>query len=253
LAFGYQIYCDFSGYTDMALGAAEVLGIRLRPNFRAPYHSASLQEFWTRWHMSLSTWFRDYVYIPLGGNRVSGGRWALNILVVFVLSGVWHGANWTFLIWGLYHGIVLIGERAAGHLSSAVSRSAVTASGRTKLFRIVRTFCLVTAGWVLFRASSLHVAGSIFYKIGADWGSFLTPERLLAELSRFKWKPIEIAVTLLAILMVELGDTFQSRVSVRDWLSRRPLAVRWAGYYSLLLFILFFGHFNGAPFIYFQF
>jgi alginate O-acetyltransferase complex protein AlgI len=254
LAFGYQIYCDFSGYTDMALGAAEVLGIRLRPNFRAPYHSASLQEFWTRWHMSLSTWFRDYVYIPLGGNRVSGGRWALNILVVFVLSGVWHGANWTFLVWGLYHGIVLIGERAAGHLSTAASSSAVPASGRrTKLFRIVRTFCLVTAGWVLFRASSLHVAGSIFYKIGADWESFLTPERLLAELSRFKWQRIDIVVTLLAILVVELGDTVQSRISVRDWLSRRPLAVRWVGYYSLLLFILIFGHFNGAPFIYFQF
>src|SRR5580700_10722651 len=98
VAFGYQIYCDFSGYTDIAIGSAEVLGIRLTPNFRAPYHSPSLQEFWTRWHMSLSTWFRDYVYVPLGGNRVSSLRWGFNILILFALSGVWHGANWTFIL-----------------------------------------------------------------------------------------------------------------------------------------------------------
>jgi alginate O-acetyltransferase complex protein AlgI len=255
VAFGYQIYCDFSGYTDIAIGSAEVLGIRLRPNFRAPYHSRSLQEFWTRWHMSLSTWFRDYVYIPLGGNRVSPARWALNILIVFVLSGVWHGANWTFLVWGIYHGVLMIAGRFTQSLWSTASRVVRIrpSPNWSRTFDVARTFFLVTVGWVLFRASSIHAAGTIFYRVFADWESFLTPERVLRELAGFKWQPLDISVTLLAILVVELGDTFQSYVSVREWLSRRPLVVRWAAYYSLLLFIQLFGHFNGPPFIYFQF
>jgi len=255
VAFGYQIYCDFSGYTDIAIGSAEVLGIRLRPNFRAPYHARSLPEFWTRWHMSLSTWFRDYVYIPLGGNRVSPARWALNILIVFLLSGVWHGANWTFLVWGFYHGILMIAGRFAQSFRSAAARVVRIRPSPmwSRTLDVARTFFLVTVGWAFFRASSLHSAGSIFYTIIADRESFLTPERMLTELARFKWQPLDIFVTLLAILVVELGDTLQSYVSVREWLSRQRVAVRWAGYYALLLFVLFFGHFNGPPFIYFQF
>jgi alginate O-acetyltransferase complex protein AlgI len=255
VAFGYQIYCDFSGYTDIAIGSAEVLGIRLRPNFRAPYHSASLQEFWTRWHMSLSTWFRDYVYVPLGGNRVSSLRWGFNILIVFALSGVWHGANWTFILWGLYHGVLMIAERFARHVMGAVSgigRFRPSAS-LSRTVKVASTFALVTAGWVLFRAPSIQAAGTIYSKVATDWQSFLTLERVLNELAVIKWQPIDMLVTLLAIGVVELGDTFQSFGSVRDWLSRRPFAVRWAGYYALLAFIMFFGHFSGQPFIYFQF
>ena len=163
LAFGYQIYCDFSGYTDIAIGSAEVMGITLRPNFRAPYHAASLHEFWTRWHMSLSTWFRDYVYIPLGGNRVSAARWAFNILVVFALSGIWHGANWTFVLWGLYHGLLVIGERTGRSLLGTVSgpRNWRPRPGLSRSVRVAATFALVTVGWVLFRAPSLQAARTI--------------------------------------------------------------------------------------------
>ncbi len=172
-----------------------------------------------------------------------------------MLSGVWHGANWTFLVWGFYHAILLIAERFTRNLWSTVSRVARIRPSPTwtRSFDIARTFGLVTVGWVLFRASSIHTAGTIFYTVAADWESFLTPERVLTELAGLKWQPLDICVTLLAIFAVELGDVFQSYVSVREWLSRRPLAVRWAAYYSLLLFIQFFGHFNGPPFIYFQF
>jgi len=255
VAFGYEIYCDFSGYTDIAIGSAEVMGIQLRPNFRAPYHSASLQEFWTRWHMSLSSWFRDYVYIPLGGSRVSAVRWAFNILVVFALSGIWHGANWTFVLWGLYHGLLMIGERAGQSAVGTVSRATSwRPSARLSRFvRVAATFALVTVGWVLFRAPSMQAAQTIYSKAVTDWESFLTLERVLQELAGLKWQPLDIVVTLLAIGVVEIGDTLQSYGSVRAWLSQRPFVVRWAGYYALLLCIMFFGHFSGHPFIYFQF
>jgi D-alanyl-lipoteichoic acid acyltransferase DltB (MBOAT superfamily) len=204
--------------------------------------------------MSLSTWFRDYVYIPLGGNRVSTARWSLNILIVFLLSGVWHGANWTFLVWGLYHGILIIVERfLRGLRVVAGAAQPERISNWSRSLGVVRTFCLVTAGWVLFRASSLQVAQTVFYKVATDWESFLTPERVLHELAGFKWQTHDIAITLLAILAVELGDLLQAYVPVRDWWKQRPWALRWAGYYTLLLSIGFFGHFNGAPFIYFQF
>ena len=106
--FAFQIYCDFAGYSYIAIGAARVMGITLMENFRQPYFSQSISEFWRRWHISLSTWFRDYLYIPLGGNRVAEWRWYFNLLIVFIVSGLWHGANWTFIIWGALHGLYLI-------------------------------------------------------------------------------------------------------------------------------------------------
>jgi hypothetical protein len=205
--------------------------------------------------MSLSTWFRDYVYIPLGGNRVSRPRWSFNILIVFLLSGIWHGANWTFLFWGLYHAILMILSRLTqGIRSGAARRLGIdAASSRVATFNVIRTFVLVSIGWVLFRAPSIEAARVVFRTIIVDWRSFLTPERLMGEVLGYRWHPIDLYVTLLAIVVLELGDTFQSYGSVRAWLSRRPLLVRWCAYYSLGLFILFFGRFNGPPFIYFQF
>lgn len=255
LAFGYQIYCDFSGYTDIALGSAEVMGIRLRPNFRAPYHSRDLGEFWTRWHMSLSTWFRDYVYIPLGGNRVSPARWAFNILVVFGLSGLWHGANWTFVAWGLYHGVLLIAGRFMHPIWDILYRTTAT-EGRRRLLTAVdigRTFLLVSAGWILFRASDIESATFMFRRIVVDWPSFLTPERFLSEMRVNGWEMWDTAVIALALLALEIGDTVGLRFSLRQWLAQRPVAVRWCGYYLLVAAILFCGQFGGPPFIYFQF
>lgn len=177
VAFGYQIYCDFSGYTDIALGSAEVLGIQLRPNFRVPYHATSIQDFWTRWHMSLSTWFRDYVYFPLEfrravacrgltaawSNRVSLALWTCNILFVFLLSGAWHGANWTFVAWGLYHGFLLVAGRFTHSLWKWIGGSRSRQKSRFhSALAVMQTFALVSAGWVFFRAGAFTMRAGSF-------------------------------------------------------------------------------------------
>ncbi len=152
LAYTFQIYFDFSGYSDMAIGLGRMFGFHFQENFQYPYVSESITEFWRRWHISLSSWFRDYVYFPLGGSRVaSQGRHILNLFAVWLLTGIWHGANWTFLVWGLYYFVLLVVEKSCGW----------DKRGRTRL-RIVPTFLLVNFGWVLFRAESLRAAGRFF-------------------------------------------------------------------------------------------
>jgi D-alanyl-lipoteichoic acid acyltransferase DltB (MBOAT superfamily) len=255
VGFGYQIYCDFSGYSDIAIGTAEVLGVRLMMNFRAPYHSRSIREFWTRWHISLSTWFRDYVYIPLGGNRVSAGRWAFNILIVFFLSGIWHGANWTFFVWGLYHAALIIAGRVVQGFTHVLHGFGRREQRRhlPAVVGIVWTFLLVMAGWVFFRAPSIHVAMTIFQRMAADWQSFLIPARLVGHLSLIGWQNWDTIVICLALLALEIGDTVALRFSIRKWLAEQSTVVRWAAYYMLVLALIVGGQFNGPPFIYFQF
>jgi alginate O-acetyltransferase complex protein AlgI len=157
-AIGYtvQLYFDFSGYSDMAIGLGRMLGFRLPENFARPYSSVTITEFWRRWHMSLSRWFRDYVYIPLGGNRRGSGRTYRNLTIVFVLTGFWHGAAWTYLIWGLYHGLLLVIERSFGLAREPISTGA-------RIGRRALTLLLVVIGWVLFRAPDL---GSAFAMLG---------------------------------------------------------------------------------------
>ncbi|HVA59097.1 MAG TPA: MBOAT family protein [Mycobacteriales bacterium] len=150
LAYTIQIYFDFSGYSDMAIGLGRMFGFRLPENFNRPYSAVSITDFWRRWHMSLSRWFRDYLYIPLGGNRRGGARTYLNLYIVFALTGFWHGANWTFLIWGLYHGTWLVIERATG--------LARIDAGHWQPLRRAATLLIVIVGWVLFRATSLTQA-----------------------------------------------------------------------------------------------
>jgi alginate O-acetyltransferase complex protein AlgI len=256
VVFGYQIYCDFSGYSDIAIGAAEVLDVSLTTNFRAPYHARSLRDFWARWHISLSTWFRDYVYIPLGGSRVSSARWAFNILVVFVLSGMWHGANWTFLLWGLHHGILLIasrfteGLRGAGYRRVGLDR----APRLLGTLETATTFWAVMIGWIFFRAPSLEVAGTIFNRIVTNWQPYLMPEYVMNEFLLNERNAFANALIALAgVILVEIGDSANLRFSVRDWLSVRPAVVRWSAYYAFIVIILLCGKFEGAPFIYFQF
>jgi len=155
LLFSIQIYCDFSGYCDIAIGSAKVMGFKLMENFNYPYFSASFREFWTRWHISLSGWFRDYVYIPLGGNRVGISSFIFNILIAFSLSGLWHGASWTFVIWGILHGLYVILERIIHGEKS-----------RHRPYRVVLTFLGVTFAWIFFRAASwedaIHVITHLF-------------------------------------------------------------------------------------------
>ncbi len=150
LAYTVQIYFDFSGYSDMAIGLALMFGLRLPENFNRPYSAVSITDFWRRWHMSLSRWFRDYLYIPLGGNRGSTGATYRNLFIVFILTGIWHGANWTFLVWGLFHGAMLAIERATGLAHAEPGRWAVP--------RRILTLLLVIIGWVMFRAESVPQA-----------------------------------------------------------------------------------------------
>jgi alginate O-acetyltransferase complex protein AlgI len=180
VCYTLQIYFDFSGYSDMAIGLAQLFGFRFKENFNYPYVSQSIQEFWRRWHISLSAWFRDYLYVPLGGNRVAPGRVYLNLVTVFFLCGLWHGASWTFVVWGLYHGAFLVIERLG--LAAWLGRM-------PRALRHAYALLVVMVGWVFFRAESLTGAAGLLQAMagfspahptayGVTW--YLTPELLLA-------------------------------------------------------------------------
>ncbi len=245
--FAYQIYCDFSGYSDIAIGSARVLGFRLMENFNNPYWSRSIAEFWRRWHISLSTWFRDYVYVPLGGSRAGTRYWYRNLLITFAVSGLWHGAAWTFVLWGVLNGIYLVSgiatkparERfwsAVGLRQDGFARSAVG---------ILATFALICAAWVPFRANSLEDAGYILTHFWRDWsiGNIGTPQFLLRQLP----------VAVLAIVALESVQFLHSRVSLTTVMASRPVAFRWSVYAGFVIGIVLFGVYRQTQFIYFQF
>jgi D-alanyl-lipoteichoic acid acyltransferase DltB (MBOAT superfamily) len=245
--FSVQIYCDFSGYSDIAIGAAEVMGVDLMKNFDRPYWSRSVGEFWRRWHISLSTWFRDYLYLPLGGNRVSPARWCLNILAVFAVSGLWHGANWTFVVWGALHGIYILvsrwslglRERISGWLGLAADHPLRVAC------QVFVTFNLVSFAWIFFRASSLRQAFSIVWHI-------LTPD-FDPRLRQTGFSGFELLVALGAIATMEAVHWLQIRGPLRARLARAPVHLRWSLYYGTVMALILFGTFNSRQFIYFQF
>lgn len=173
--FGVQIYCDFSGYSDVARGSAQVMGFRLMQNFNRPYFSKSISEFWRRWHISLSSWFKDYVYFPLGGNRTSTPRWYLNLVITFLISGLWHGANWTFIIWGLLHAIYMIVGDLTYSLRSKLW-AVIGLSESSPIRRFIQVFCtfsLVSFSWIFFRANSLENALYIVHHLFDGVGSFM--------------------------------------------------------------------------------
>lgn len=232
--FGIQIYADFSGYSLIAQGAALMMGIRLMDNFRTPYLSGSINEFWQRWHISLSTWFRDYVYIPLGGNKVKIGRWAINILVVFLLSGFWHGANWTFLIWGGIHGGLYLVER--------IWKSTSIPANLPKWIRrptgIIVTFFIVHLAWIFFRIEHLEDFKTIFQCLMHPKGS----ESLLLESQK-----MVMLVLFLVFDFALLNKRFDR------WIEQQVTGLRWTVYLILLFCILAFGGVTNHPFIYFQF
>ena len=157
--FTFQIYCDFSGYSDIAIGTARVMGFELRENFKRPYFSKSIREFWQRWHITLSTWFRDYVYIPLGGNRTIKWKWHYNILITFLVSGLWHGANWTFVIWGALHGTYLVTALILSNPKKIISSFLKKQNTFLNKFSDVAiTFILVSFAWIFFRANNIEDA-----------------------------------------------------------------------------------------------
>ncbi|HEV2478862.1 MAG TPA: MBOAT family O-acyltransferase [Puia sp.] len=255
--FAFQIYCDFSGYSDIAIGSARCMGYTLMTNFNKPYRATGIGEFWQRWHISLSTWFRDYLYIPLGGNRVSWARWCLNILIVFVLSGVWHGANWTFVIWGALHGAYLIGERSFNRMAGRGAEKRPV-GGLTVFLRRTIVFALVTFAWIFFRAQDLSQASYIIRHLFVG-----VPDQLREILANTHFARLQLLYlnqslgSLVAALLV-LGSllliqSLQREQSIDNWLGAKSRSFRWTFYYSLILCFISLGIFNGSEFIYFQF
>lgn len=246
--FAFQIYCDFSGYSDIAIGTARVMGFSLMDNFKQPYLARSIRDFWARWHISLSTWFRDYVYIPLGGNRRGLWRTMMNLFVVFLLSGLWHGANWTFVIWGALHGLFVVIEVFARHRGFKF----IPFNGRAAdLLRVLGVFVLVTLTWIFFRANSIedafYVLGHLFAPTYGDVTAPFAAGALLGAAFEF-WLSFALIGVLLAAEWV-----MSHRGAAQLWPARAPL--RWAMYYTLGAAVLFFGLYGtGAQqFIYFQF
>ncbi|MBC7835847.1 MAG: MBOAT family protein [Phycisphaerales bacterium] len=229
-AFAAQIYCDFSGYSDIAIGSSRLLGIKLPENFRHPYLATSITDFWRRWHISLSTWLRDYLYIPLGGNKKGVARTYVNLLITMILGGLWHGPGWHWIVWGTLHGAVLAIERAIG----VRGRSAGAAS---RLLTWFITFHIVCASWVLFRAQNLGQAVTVFKRIAA-WsdGEYYSG-----------WAP----VTVLALVLLS------GRLGLRErWVQMadaHPVALRWLSYAAVAVLVITFAGASNPEFIYFQF
>jgi D-alanyl-lipoteichoic acid acyltransferase DltB (MBOAT superfamily) len=234
--FSFQIYCDFSGYSDIARGAARVMGYELMVNFRQPYFSTSMGEFWRRWHISLSTWFRDYVYVPLGGSKVQTPRRAFNILVVFLVSGLWHGAAWHYVVWGALNGLLVL-------LEGFRQRAARTGLGR--LLRTVWVFHLATLCWIFFRADSIGDAWTVLARLPTGWS-----RSAALDLGTSTGHLASLVALVLALVAVDWSlETGALPRHFATW----PRWVRWPLYYACLLVVVFGGASTASRFIYFQF
>ena len=237
--FSFQIYCDFSGYSDIAIGTAKLFGIRLMRNFKVPYFSRDIAEFWRRWHISLTTWFRDYVYIPLGGSRVSKAKVVRNTFIIFLVSGFWHGANWTFLAWGAFHAVLFLPLILLGKNRKYTD---TIAEGRwlpnlKELGQMVLTFVLAVLGWILFRSQSIGEAMDFYTGlVNGGWHGFNPPMR---------------AITFVALMLV-VEWLQRGREHGLDMSGVRYRAMRYACYLTVLALIFVYGVFNES-FIYFQF
>jgi D-alanyl-lipoteichoic acid acyltransferase DltB (MBOAT superfamily) len=252
--FAFQIYCDFSGYTDIAIGIARTMGFDLMKNFKAPYFSKSITEFWRRWHISLSTWFRDYVYIPLGGSRKGGFRTYLNLFIVFLVSGLWHGAAITFVIWGVIHGVIIILEKALIPFRTNTFRKLKLDKNNfsSKLFFTAITFFIVCFAWIFFRANSVEDAWTIITNSGVDNFDGIN----YGGLYKLGLNLIEFWTAVTAIVLLIIFDYHHGRKSVYEWLNKQNLIFRYLVYICIVFTLLIFGIYGDmAPqeFIYFQF
>lgn len=245
LLFAVQIYCDFYSYSIIAKGSAKILGYDLMDNFRAPYLSASITEFWRRWHISLSTWFKDYLYIPLGGNRKGAFRKHLNVLIVFLVSGLWHGANYTFVLWGLIHGVFNILEDSFKGITKGIRDNFIY-----KNLRRLITFVVAVLSFVIFRSKNIGAAKA--YLLGILKRQAGSLDASIA----FPYEDTVILLIAIAILVV-IDILIYNKVKLADNIERRSLIVRWPIYIFLLIATLIFGiygpGYSEAQFIYFQF
>ncbi len=254
--FAFEIFCDFSGYSDIAIGAARVMGFRLMTNFNMPYHSKNISEFWKRWHISLSTWFKDYLYIPLGGNRVPLPRMYFNLFFVFLVSGFWHGANWTFLIWGALHGFYLIFALATkkyrNYITSFFKINKV--KWLDNLLDVTITFILVDFAWIFFRAGTLSDSIFIIKKImnvpAEIHKVWLTKKIAFLNLPGI---PNLLLPCFCLIAFLEFVHILKAKYKFDETFYKKPIWFRWGIYYAGIITIVFFGVFGKHQFIYFQF
>ncbi len=244
--FSFQIYCDFSGYSDIAIGSALIMGYKLMTNFRRPYFSMSIREFWQRWHISLSSWFRDYVYIGLGGNRVVKWRWYYNLFITFLVSGLWHGAEWTFVIWGALHGFYLVFAIWTTKLRDRFN-SGIGLSKHVDLFRVVQilvTFVLVYFSWIFFRANNTYDAFTII-------GDIFKPAQGALNLFTFSVDFYIAFVSIFLLLLFEYFEEYhQLSERIRENVSR---PVKWAMFAGAMIILLVFSIWEESDFLYFQF
>lgn len=236
--FSFQIYCDFFGYSIIAIGSAQIMGIRIMDNFKTPYLAKNISEFWQRWHISLSTWFRDYLYFPLGGNKVKKYRWIINILIVFTVSGLWHGSNWTFIIWGGLFGLIYLMEKSFNKWFKLEKEYKAYSAGH--IFLALKTFVLVTFIWIFFRSQ--------------DLGQALNIIQLLFQNINLAGSTLEVPALIWILLAVFIvSDIVLYNKRFDTWVAELPFAVRWSVYAVLLFSIIAFAEVEVFPFIYFQF
>ena len=238
--FSIQIYADFSGYSDIAIGAARVLGFRLMDNFRAPYLAKHIVDFWRKWHISLSSWLKDYLYIPLGGNRKGTARKYLNLFIVFTLIGLWHGANWTFVMFGVYHSAWMIGYNMTKRFWDKTPL----------LLQIISTYIITTVGWIFFRAASLSDAFTIIEKLFTP-----APDGIVANLKRVVLhSEYELVILCIPVLLLIIAHKLVDKHgNIVTWVNMKSRWMRWSIYYGLIMMIFLFGAFGSQEFIYFNF
>lgn len=237
--FTFQIYADFAGYTNIARGVALFFGVKLSANFKQPYFANSIKDFWHRWHISLSTWFRDYVYIPLGGSKLPVPKWIIAILITFILSGIWHGANWTFILWGALNAIIYVAEIL---LRKVFKRNEIkiSQSNFVRTIRIFVAFCGAVMLWIIFRANNIQDA-IIMYK-----NLFAINFKIAFDL---KWVILNFSLILIMIFI----DFISSKKSFAYWLTDSNYLTKGIVTYFLIFMIIFIGNWHHTPFIYFQF
>ena len=262
ILFAFQIYFDFNAYSIIAKGSAKVLGYELTTNFNKPYFATSVKDFWRRWHISLSSWFREYLYFPLGGSRKGFWRTQINIFIVFLVSGLWHGAAWTFVIWGIIHGVYQIIENIFRKLKSSTNKNAeIDNSGINKKrssnlmnivikgMKMLATFIAVDFAWIFFRANSIQDAFTVIthlFKFGAP----LSKDLLGIDLSN-------VVVLVFTLFITFLLEAISTKHSLKTWLNKRNIVIRWTIYYLIIFSIIIFGiygpGYSAQEFIYFQF
>lgn len=246
--FAIEVYCDFSGYSDIAIGCAKLFGIDLMTNFKSPYYSFSIREFWSRWHISLSTWFRDYVYIPLGGNRVPKWRHCLNLLITFLVSGFWHGSSLTYIVWGGFHGLLQVIET----LVYPKTRKGETVKPRRHLWQLPVTFTLLCFSWIFFRANNMQdaiwIISRLFWDIGRPM-NYLHTGSICLGVSRVAAMGMLLSTSVLAAY-----DLASLKGDVIAAFSRQKFFIRWPVYVLFLVVIALFSSKGVATeFIYFKF